>query len=919
MATSFFLSIFSFFVVFFRRLRCLLRFRKRTETQMFQQPSGFPNSVSPSPSRSVWKYDVFLSFRGEDVRRGFLSHLYRALTDSGIHVFRDDKALRRGDFIGPALSEAIEESRIAIVVLSESYPNSHWCLRELLHITDCAEKKRLELVPVFYNIDVKRQNRSFNRALAEHELRFGLETVERWRKALAQVGRISGWDSRNWREESDLIQELVQDLSNRLFLVSPSESGEFVGMSSHMRRIQPLLNLNSEDVRMVGIWGMGGVGKTTVAKFIFEILSNKFQCSCLLENVKGKFRQHGPSQLREKILSKIFRRKDLNISGDDNSNGAVKRWLRNRKVLLVLDDVDDIEQLQELAGSSDWFGPGSRIIITTRDKRVLEQHDVEHIYEVEPLVSDQALQLFSNHAFRQPRPHKDFRTLAIDVVDQLGGLPLALKLIGASLYRRDISYWQDKLAILKNNLDNSISKVLRESYDALDKQEKTVFLHVACCFNGEDVDKVKEVLDLFIVSPGRQPLPCTPGIVALVEKCLITVSNEKRIRVHDLLQDLARDIICKEKHPRKRRILWDSDDIRYLFSENAGPEAIEVESIFLKITEEEELHIHPEIFKKMFNLKLLKFYGDSDIKRNQISMPCDLDYLPRLRYLHWDAYCLKSLPAQFSTVYLVELNLTNSSVQTLWNGTQELGNLRRMNLNGCKNLVEIPDLSKATNLEKLKMCHCRSLVEIPSSLGHLAKLVLLELSYCKKLKNLPKNINLRSLKTLHLDGCSSINDFPSGLEDVEDLWLDQTAIEEVPPSVQSLSRLASLSMTGCKRLKNLPDTIKDMDSLSCLRLGDCPNITLFPEVGSNIESLVLNRTSIEVPSTVFVSSRLMYLNMEGCKRLRNLPPAWRNQTHLKFIFVPNIGHSTRSSRSYTLEQQHVLSRLGKFIFRSLEI
>lgn len=338
-------------------------------------------------------------------------------------------------------------------------------------------------------------------------------------------------------------------------------------MISHMRSIESLLSMDSGDVRMVGIWGMGGIGKTTIAKLVCKRFSSKFDGACLLENVKREFEQYGSSHMRQKVLSEILRIKDLNSW--DGDPGVMRQRLRGKMVLLVLDNVDNIEQLQELVGSFEWFGPGSRIIITTRDKRVLEQHDVEHIYEVKPLRTTQALQLFSKHAFKQPRPPKDSAELSIDIVKQLDGLPLAIRVAGAALYRRDIADWEHYLDLLRTNVNSSVSKALRESFEALNNQEKLIFLYVACCFNGKLMHRASKVLDLFIVS-GHRPLRSTLGIRTLTEKCLISISTTKRLWVHDLLQDMARDIICegKEENPWKRKMLWNFMDINNVFCEN---------------------------------------------------------------------------------------------------------------------------------------------------------------------------------------------------------------------------------------------------------------------------------------------------------------------------------------------------------------
>lgn len=328
------------------------------------------------------------------------------------------------------------------------------------------------------------------------------------------------------------------------------------------------MTVDPNDVRMIGIWGMGGIGKTTIAKYVYKVFLSEFDGVSLLENVKRDFKRYGPSHLREKILSEIFRKKDVNTWNKDSD--VMKERLCGKKILLVLDDVDDIQQLKELAGKPEWFGPGSRIIITTRDRRVLDLHDVERIYEVMPLRSTQALQLFSKHAFKQPRPSEDYRELSIDVVKQLGGLPLALQVVGGSLYRRELEFWEDKLDLLRSNSDNSLLKALRVSYEALDELEKKIFLYIALCFNGVNIDRVRKVLDLFFVSSRRRALPTRPSIIALMEKCMISLSNTNRLWVHHLLQDMAEDIICdgKDEKPWKRLMLWDFEDINHVFSSN---------------------------------------------------------------------------------------------------------------------------------------------------------------------------------------------------------------------------------------------------------------------------------------------------------------------------------------------------------------
>ena len=148
------------------------------------------SSFTPRPMN----FDVFLSFRGEDTRLGFIGHLYNALVRRGIRTFIDDN-LPRGEQISAQLLKTIESSTISIVIFSENYASSAWCLDELAKIVEC--KKNDQLVrPVFYNVDpseVRNQKGKFGEALAEHEKVKDNNKVQRWREALTKVGNISGW------------------------------------------------------------------------------------------------------------------------------------------------------------------------------------------------------------------------------------------------------------------------------------------------------------------------------------------------------------------------------------------------------------------------------------------------------------------------------------------------------------------------------------------------------------------------------------------------------------------------------------------------------------------------------------------------------------------------------------------------------
>jgi hypothetical protein len=156
------------------------------------------SSSSSSSSTPRWKYDAFLSFRGEDTRNNFTDHLYCALKQKGIFTFRDDEKLERGKSISPELLKAVEESRFAIVIFSRNYASSTWCLDEFTEIVGCMKEKGMTVLPVFYNVDpsdVRKQAGTFGEAFDVHEERFkhNIEKVQKWRDALKEVANIAGW------------------------------------------------------------------------------------------------------------------------------------------------------------------------------------------------------------------------------------------------------------------------------------------------------------------------------------------------------------------------------------------------------------------------------------------------------------------------------------------------------------------------------------------------------------------------------------------------------------------------------------------------------------------------------------------------------------------------------------------------------
>ncbi|CAN6722885.1 unnamed protein product [Malus baccata var. baccata] len=149
------------------------------------------------------KYDVFISFRGEDTRLGITSHLHAALLQKKIETYIDYR-LQKGEEIGPALLEAIEKSTLSVIIFSQNYASSRWCLDELVHILECKKRYGHMVIPVFYDInpsDVRKQHGSYAGAFAQLEKRFkdNIDKVHKWRHALTTAAHLAGFDYSNKR------------------------------------------------------------------------------------------------------------------------------------------------------------------------------------------------------------------------------------------------------------------------------------------------------------------------------------------------------------------------------------------------------------------------------------------------------------------------------------------------------------------------------------------------------------------------------------------------------------------------------------------------------------------------------------------------------------------------------------------------
>nr|XP_025649491.1 TMV resistance protein N isoform X1 [Arachis hypogaea]XP_025649492.1 TMV resistance protein N isoform X1 [Arachis hypogaea]XP_025649493.1 TMV resistance protein N isoform X1 [Arachis hypogaea]XP_025649494.1 TMV resistance protein N isoform X1 [Arachis hypogaea]XP_025649495.1 TMV resistance protein N isoform X1 [Arachis hypogaea]XP_025649496.1 TMV resistance protein N isoform X1 [Arachis hypogaea] len=804
-------------------------------------------SIHLPPPRSC-TYHVFLSFRGEDTRTGFTGHLYAALNRKGITTYKDDQNLRKGHVISKELLKAIEESMFAVIVFSPDYAYSSWCLDELQKIMECKNQLGLQIEAVFYGVkpcDVRYQRGTFEEAFKKHEERHDSEKVKRWRDALTEVAAHSGWTSKN-QDEAVLVKNIAQHIFEILIPKLPSSMKNLVGINSRVEQVITLIGLGLNDVRFIGIWGMGGMGKTTIARAVFETIRSSFEVTCFLADVREQCEKKDITRIQKQLLDQ------MNISSKAVHNKydgrtVIQNSLHLKKVLLVLDDVNHEKQLEDLAGERDWFGPGSRIIITTRDVEVLKGPEVHETYKVEGLVEGEALNLFCLKAFKQQEPTEGFLDLSKKVVKYSGGLPLALKVLGSYLNGRPtIAVWYSAIERIKKSSLSEIIDVLKISYEGLEDREKDIFLDIACFFRGMLKDSVTEKLK-------RSGHDAEIGIDILIKRSLVTlepeICGEFTLGMHDLLEEMGKQIVIQESQNDvcKRSRLWCLEDVEFVLTQKKKVKATHgiVLHNWYSWYSKTEVNQRDLSFSKMCQLKLLILDG--------VEAPILCDIPCTLKVFRWNYCPLKTLPLKDHQRYeLVEINLSKSQIVELWDGKKVLEKLEHLNLSECKQLKQTPDLSGAPNLKTLDLGGCERLETLGDKL-EMSSLERLHLSYCSSLRRLPDLSGAPNLEEVHLDGCEELN--------------------YIHLSLAHHKRLFFLDLSGCTSLETLGDKL-EMSELSLLNLNSCSSLRRLPEFGEcmkQLSILYLRDTGIEeLPPTLGNLAGVSELNLSGCDKITGL-------------------------------------------------
>ncbi|XP_057871401.2 disease resistance protein Roq1-like [Cryptomeria japonica] len=511
--------------------------------------NGFERSASSATTSSsaMRAYDVFINHRGIDTKRTIASTIYHTLDCMGLRVFLDKEELQLGDFLPATINYAMRSASLHIAIFSKKYAQSPWCLAELSFMLKTGTK----IIPIFYDVQprdlrwVGRGGSIYASSFAQHEKsgRYSSLQLDQWKSALHNVSFYCGWELNKLNnDEGRLLKNIVNVVLEVVKNVPLEVAKHPVGLDETVADFEEAAFKSvecTENVKIVGIVGMGGCGKTTLAKDLYNRKISSFQGSSFLFDVRDAAAKNMLHKLQKKLLEDLLHVTGLTFDSISQGKGVLAYRLRFIRVLIVLDDIDHMDQIDALLPAKDNLGAGSLIIVTTRDMEVLTCSSIKSIYKMGGLDRSNARQIFCWHAFLQPCPTHGFEDLVEQFLNACNGLPLSLKVLGGHLYGKSKVYWKSQLQKISRILPDNIKQKLRVSYDALDEEEQEIFLDIACFFIGEKKGLAITIWD----GSGWSGLH---SLETLVNKSLVELDYRNHIRMHDHLRDLGREIATKQ-------------------------------------------------------------------------------------------------------------------------------------------------------------------------------------------------------------------------------------------------------------------------------------------------------------------------------------------------------------------------------------
>ncbi|XP_057813476.1 disease resistance protein RUN1 isoform X2 [Cryptomeria japonica] len=592
------------------------------------------------------------------------------------------------------------------------------------------------------------------------------------------------------------------------------------------------------------------------------------------------------------MLQKLGFNDGEKIDNVENGKAILVEHLRSVQVFIILDDVDHQDQLDSLLPIKDSFGQGSVIVVTSRESKVLTSWGISSIYKMKELNPKHAMELFCWHAFRQPSSVNGFENLVQKYLEICKGLPLSLKVLGRLVHGMSEGYWYSQLNKVSRVLPKDIKSILKLSFDALDEEEKEIFLDISCFFIGIEEQLAINVWD----GCGWSGLH---SLVILKNKCLVELDEWNCITMHDHLRDLGKEIELAKENDKSPYRLWSPQRIRDI--EIEGQEGVRIRGIRGIQAETDEFYEECMELVELVRGSGKRFKRQLEIvivKNNYFTE--ELATLSAgLLWLRWFNFPHTALQSWLPLKKLRVLELHDGDkLEELWSETADPPvQLRELIISHAQNFLKFPSsIGRLEHLKKISLGRTWApwaqppMEGLPEEFCRLLSLEHLELRRCKNLKSLPSKFgDLKNLRHLDLR-CTGLMMLPASFKQLVNLqYINFTGCSELTLQLdilENMTNLEAMEVNGCE-LQVLPTQITNQGSLKKLEVGSTSLIELPNNIGqlSKLEELIIGSSSLKtLPSSM--GNLYSLTSLEICsEKLESLPEALTQLTSLHKLHI----------------------------------
>ncbi|XP_057817716.1 disease resistance protein Roq1-like [Cryptomeria japonica] len=811
---------------------------------------GFMASTSSYPQKrsivSPKLYDAFISYRGTDVEDTLAKELHDHLKDRLCQAFVDREETEGEDSIPSAIHNAICTSVVQIAIFSRRYAESPWCLDELVLILQQTDAL---FIPVFYDVQpwelryIDNDKSQYAAAFSNYWSKGrNLDKLDKWKSSLESASNISGYEQSEHKDNlcERIVSRVLQEKEKRALLPVAKYP---VGLDELVEDFERSCSKAARDrVTIVGIFGLGGSGKTTLAKELYNNKRSGYDASCFLSYVRKSHANSALPSMQTKLFYDLFH-EDRKFGNTTEGIGQLEHRLRKAKhlhFLIVLDDIDHRDQVDTLLPEA-MLSSDSLVIITTRDQSVLTGADIH--YRMKGMNWDHAINLFSSHALGRPNLplSPTYENLNESFVKFCGGLPLALRVLGDHLYGKNKDDWELELEKVMDTQPMDIMQSLKISFDGLDSQEKQIFIDIACFSNKKTGYLVKNVAISIWNASGWD---AEHAVQTLQDRCLVELSKDDEFQMHDHVRNLGRQLADP---PR----LWNSEVLRSMEAKG-----------FKQILEQTKCRCFHSFKDSTLETEISYLIGSSDDSSETELLWLELGNKEGI---------LKSIPTWIPLQKLRYLSVSN--IEELWStfqqqmqtNTQGSFDMRILLISRSPSLQSLPDLiGKFIHLQELHILDSLEKTYIEFFLESLQKL-----SNLRLLSMSGGGISLSGIFNLyspHFEGFRSSR--MNSLETVQLGHLDDISILAI--SGKMCPRLRSLEVKYMENLKEME--IEQLERLKTLAVHKCPKLETISGLSSAAEHQVncKRKKSMKSSQSLVPLSCLERIDIGECHQLQSI-------------------------------------------------